>query len=358
MTAYTPDQSRIELLLDQLEERQRYDDHVIYQADVMPTTQAVDNAFEPAIVEPTTNFFNPDGPVAELPSFTTIIDTPTKAFGIKDYYQGSDAAEIFELRDYHLFSNPINRTVVLAEGGDDIVHGTRVMDQVSGGDGHDTVYGWFGDDQIQGGNGNDMLYGQQGNDGILGDNGNDYIDGGEGNDYLDGGTGNDLMFGASGDDRMWGGDGHDSMYAGEGRDILSGGNGNDVLDGGQGNDVLTGGSGADTFVFSGGMDVVKDFNWFEGDRINLAGFQGTVSVKEYVDASGTVHTAVSKSADNFMVFEDKSGLEIVEGLKGNEGLNVVASNFNLPGTMNSLPQDSSESEDLISSMIVADSLAF
>ena len=236
MTAFTPEQliaemknrpeyiraiAELEQRLDALEERQGYDpilqltaeqsemeiarqadDQVINQAGVIPTTQAVDNAFQPAVVEPATNFLNPDGPVAELPTFTTVIDTPTKPGGIRDVYLGSDAAEVFELREFNQFSNPINRTVVLAKGGDDMVHGTSVMDQVGGGDGHDTVFGQLGDDQLQGGHGNDMLYGQQGKDGIYGDHGNDYIDGGEGDDYLDGGTGNDLMFGGNGYDRM------------------------------------------------------------------------------------------------------------------------------------------------------------
>ena len=329
----------------------------------MPTTQSVDNAFQPAVVETTTNFFNPDEPVAGLPTFKTVIDTPTKASDIYDFYQGSDAAEIFELKDYNLFGNPIDRTTTFAEGGDDIVHGTRVTDKVNGGDGHDIVYGWFGNDQIAGGNGNDKLYGQQGKDLIWGNHGNDYIDGGEGNDYIEGGSGNDLMYGASGDDRLFGGDGQDAMYGGVGRDILTGGNGNDFLNGGQGNDVLTGGSGTDTFIFSGGMDVVTDFSGvLDGDKIDFGGFQGTVSVKEFTDKNGTIHTAVSKSADNFMAFKNTRGLEVMAGLEGNLGLNIVANNFDatgsLPGLVKSLPQDSIESEDFISSMIVTDSLGF
>ena len=153
------------------------------------------------------------------------------------------------------------------------------------------------------------------------------------------------------------------MFGGEGRDILTGGNGNDLLDGEQGNDVLTGGSGTDTFVFSGGMDVVTDFSGvLDGDKIIFDGFQGTVSVKEFTDKNGTIHTAVSKSADNFMAFKNTRGVEVMAGLEGNSGLNIVAKNFDAtgsrPGLVKSLPQDSIESEDFISSMIVTDSLGF
>ena len=148
------------------------------------------------------------------------------------------------------------------------------------------------------------------------------------------------------------------LYGGAGRDFLYGQDGNDILNGGQGNDVLTGGVGADNFVFSEGKDVVNDFNFFEGDRINLSGFQGVVSVQEVRDSSGTVHTAVSKSADNFMAFRAKSGLEIVAGLQDNEGLSIRASNFNMPRSGEFSAEDTLAAEDIISSMVVTDELAF
>ena len=328
----------------------------------MPTTQSVDNAFQPAVVETTTNFFNPGGPVAGRP-FVTVIDTPDQEGKVKDVYTGTDEAEEFQLKEYSMFTSRFDRTHVRAGGGDDVVRGTRVVDHVRGGTGNDIVFGGFGDDFLLGGDDNDQLYGQQGADVLFGQQGADYMDGGVGNDYMDGGNENDLMYGASGDDRLFGGDGQDAMYGGVGRDILTGGNGNDFLNGDQGNDVLTGGSGADTFIFSGGMDVVTDFSGvLDGDKINFGGFQGTVSVKEFTDKNGTIHTAVSKSADNFMAFKNTRGLEVMAGLEGNLGLNIVAKNFDatgsLPGSVKSLPQDSIDSEDFISSMTVTDSLGF
>jgi Ca2+-binding RTX toxin-like protein len=55
------------------------------------------------------------------------------------------------------------------------------------------------------------------------------------------------------------------LTGGAGKDTLLGGDGDDVLDGGLGFDVLIGGDGADQFVYSGGNDVIQDFNADEGD---------------------------------------------------------------------------------------------
>lgn len=73
-----------------------------------------------------------------------------------------------------------------------------------------------------------------------------------------GGLGNDFLIGNALDNMLTGGGG---------KDTLLGGDGNDTLDGGLGNDILVGGLGADTFVYSGGNDVIKDFNEAEGDTL-------------------------------------------------------------------------------------------
>ncbi|WP_313286089.1 Ig-like domain-containing protein [Stutzerimonas kunmingensis] len=67
--------------------------------------------------------------------------------------------------------------------------------------------------------------------------------------------------------------GSDILNGGAGNDILYGQGGNDILVGGAGDDILYGGTGADTFVWSSGdvgNDVIKDFNYNEGDRLSLA----------------------------------------------------------------------------------------
>lgn len=67
--------------------------------------------------------------------------------------------------------------------------------------------------------------------------------------------------------------GSDILNGGAGNDILYGQGGNDILVGGAGDDILYGGTGADTFVWNSGdvgNDVIKDFNYNEGDRLSLA----------------------------------------------------------------------------------------
>jgi len=67
--------------------------------------------------------------------------------------------------------------------------------------------------------------------------------------------------------------GNDILNGGAGNDILYGQGGNDILIGGAGDDILYGGTGADTFVWKAGdmgNDVIKDFNYNEGDRLSLA----------------------------------------------------------------------------------------
>ena len=60
-------------------------------------------------------------------------------------------------------------------------------------------------------------------------------------------------------------EGDERAFGFAGNDTLVGGDGDDTLDGGTGNDTLTGGAGADTFIYSGGNDVITDFNAAEGD---------------------------------------------------------------------------------------------
>jgi len=71
--------------------------------------------------------------------------------------------------------------------------------------------------------------------------------------------------GARGRDLLIGNALDNVLLGGGGADTLIGGDGNDTLDGGRGRDILIGGLGADIFVYSGGNDVIRDFNAAEGD---------------------------------------------------------------------------------------------
>ncbi len=120
-------------------------------------------------------------------------------------------------------------------------------------------YGTEGNDYYVHDNSDDLVaYGYGGNDDIFGNSGNDYIDGSHGDDYL---------------------------YGGFGDDDLLGFDGNDYLIGEAGNDYLLGGFGADTFAFDSpysGVDVIADFYWQEGDKIEVSQFGfGTSSTDDF-----------------------------------------------------------------------------
>ncbi|WP_292783534.1 M10 family metallopeptidase C-terminal domain-containing protein [Nostoc sp. NMS9] len=67
--------------------------------------------------------------------------------------------------------------------------------------------------------------------------------------------------------------GNDTIVGNDTNNVLDGGAGSDTLVGGYGTDVLTGGAGADKFVFNSkfeGIDIIKDFEWTEGDKIQIS----------------------------------------------------------------------------------------
>jgi beta-glucanase (GH16 family) len=149
-----------------------------------------------------------------------------------------------------------------------------------GGDGADTVSGGPGQDFLRGGDGADSMTGGAAFDDMHGNQGRDTLYGGDGDDWVVGGKDDDVLFGDAGDDIVYGNIGRDYNFGGAGNDIVRGGQNNDYLDGGTGNDWLSGdrgddfvigGPGADIFhTFSdAGTDEVADFNYAEGDRVQL-----------------------------------------------------------------------------------------
>ena len=98
-------------------------------------------------------------------------------------------------------------------------------------------------------------------------------------------TGNGLA------NRIIGSEEDDYIDGGAGKDTILGGDGNDVINGGKGNDNLTGGDGADTFVYKngGGKDVITDYNYDQGDVIQIDG-----SVSSVKDSGTNVVFTVGK----------------------------------------------------------------
>ena len=89
-------------------------------------------------------------------------------------------------------------------------------------------------------------------------------------DTLIGDGGQDDLSGLAGDDILSGGRDNDSLDGGEGNDMLDGGSGDDTLIGGSGADTLIGGSGADTFKVADGDDTIKDYNFADGDVVDMS----------------------------------------------------------------------------------------
>ena len=135
---------------------------------------------------------------------------------------------------------------------------TPTVDQLGGSKLPDLIRLLDGNDRFTGGRGDDLIHGNRGDDWINGNQGDDQIEGGHGNDIAKGGKNIDTINLGAGDD--W-------ANGNKGDDLIHGGIGDDYLTGGKGDDVLWGGDGADRFAMSRGIDVVKDFDSSEGDKV-------------------------------------------------------------------------------------------
>jgi Ca2+-binding RTX toxin-like protein len=167
-------------------------------------------------------------------------------------------------------------------GGGQVLVGTAGNDTVMGGAGDDTITaapgtgasylrGGAGDDVLTGGAGFNDMNGNMGNDTLHGGSGDNWVVGGQGNDMLFGGGGTNLILGNLGNDTLTAGPGQDVLRGGQGDDSIAGGAGNDFISGDLGNDTESGGAGADLFHGSQniGIDRVLDFNYAQGDRVEL-----------------------------------------------------------------------------------------
>ncbi|MET0238845.1 MAG: hypothetical protein ABW184_03010 [Sphingobium sp.] len=218
---------------------------------------------------------------------------------------------------------------IWGSSGVDTIYGEGGNDYIGAKDGNDLVRGGEGDDTIFGDGGNDTLYGDAGNDSLFGGDGDDRLFGGDGNDKLGGGAGNDYMEGGNGDDSYNVTDAGDVVVEGvdggrdqvtatidyvltanvenlflqgtnglkgtgnalanviwgdAGADTLYGCAGNDTLVGRGGADILSGGTGADIFRYLAvtdstrtARDTIIDFNFSEGDRIDLSAIDARAS---------------------------------------------------------------------------------
>jgi len=167
---------------------------------------------------------------------------------------------------------PPGNAAVSGTTGDDVLTGSSANDVLYGEAGNDALTGGLGDDVLYGNQGTDVLYGNQGQDTLFGGQDADTVFGGQDADVIYGNMANDELYGNMASDTIFGGQGDDFIFGGQGDDFVAGNLGDDVLNGNLGNDTLVGGAGADRFVFAtgGGADTVSDFEFAQGDRIQVA----------------------------------------------------------------------------------------
>ena len=91
-------------------------------------------------------------------------------------------------------------------------------------------------------------------------------------------------------------------------DTLVGSAGDDTLSGGAGNDTLAGGTGADTFKFaemgSAHVDSVTDYNYAEGDRVDLSGLLDATGIN---DGNMSSYLHLLEVGSNIVVQVDTTG---------------------------------------------------
>jgi Ca2+-binding RTX toxin-like protein len=179
-----------------------------------------------------------------------------------------------------------------AGGGDDIVRGGDLGNDLIGGAGNDVLAGGKLDDWLFGGEGHDVLFAGNASDlGFLsgdaaGEAAATGIDGGNGN-YLNGGAGDDRLYGSRGSDWLQGGAGNDRLVGGAGGDVLDGGAGDDrAADGGAG---LLGGAGSDQYVF--GFGYGRDVAFDDSDPAGVPAEGDALARRMAAIAAGTTARA-------------------------------------------------------------------
>lgn len=243
--------------------------------------------------------------------------------GGNDFLSGSTKADVIDGGDGNdfLFDGDLSATSgfgpqgargandrLLGGAGDDYIESSFGADVIDGGAGSDyaavflthvagnvTVNGVIGQGntalfsngtlvsnveelRVHVGDGDNVLTLSGGDIAIYTGGGNNRITTGDGNDNLQGSGGDDIFHGGGGADTLGGSGGNNQLFGGDGDDVLLG---TGFLDGGAGNDLLyggtlstmVGGSGADTFLTRldtvGGFERILDFNYAQGDRIDL-----------------------------------------------------------------------------------------
>ena len=100
------------------------------------------------------------------------------------------------------------------------------------------------------------------------------------------------------------------MTGGIDDDTLDGGLFHDTLNGGHGDDVLIGGHGSDVFQLSKGIDVVEDFKFDDGDKIDLGNIKKLIIEGDFqlpsesLFNSGPRGVLIGKSLENALLLKN------------------------------------------------------
>ena len=179
------------------------------------------------------------------------------------------------------------------------VRGSQYGDTLIGDDQDNEFVGLGGNDFIDGGDGSDRVGYWPAESGILVDmkrESEQVVDDGFGGtdtlasiEGIVGSTHDDTIVGNWSDNWYDGHDGNDRLIGGAGNEWLYGGDGNDKIDGGIGHDYMIGGAGADTFYLAPGtgQDEIEDFNFANGDRIDIQAY-GYTSVADIAANGGSI----------------------------------------------------------------------
>ena len=241
----------------------------------------------------------------EVVAFVSAADSPTGRALVLSANEVSGTLTLYSVDAARIQTGTAATETMLGDASRDRLEGLDGNDRLRGFDGNDVLVGGEGNDVLEGGSGNDNMQGGAGNDTFFVDSIGDLVieRSGEGSDtvkttltsYTLGAEVEILQFQASGnavgvgnglDNTLFGNAGNDTLSGLGGADRLVGGAGNDVLIGGAGRDSLEGGVGDDRFVFSMAdftasltkPDLIRDFDTFSGDTIDLSAISGLAFV--------------------------------------------------------------------------------
>ncbi len=241
------------------------------------------------------------------------------------------------------------------DNNDNIIHGSKLSDELYGYDGNDTLEGASGDDFMIGGVGDDFLAGDDGNDKLYGEGGNDMLNGGLGNDELYGGKGNDTLNGGSGNVYMFGGVDNDTYIIAnnDGIHVIGDEDGTDVV---KFTDVkstditrITRGELNELLIEYGDKSQLRIGSYFSSDSYHIEQFNFSDGLTwSWQDIKLKALAIASDGDDTLYGYDDEN--DNLAGLGGNDTLDGGAGNDTLNG---GLGEDSMEGRSGNDTYIIA-----